>query len=599
MKTPKAIRLRWRLAVPLLVTFTLLWLGIVILLYLGARDQLELRVGSSRQTAQESVEEQWKYYQDNLERGLGAEAGHILTLNISSGTLGLVDYMDGGAATVIRDSQGTVIRSQLAWGYGHQDGIDVGQRWHFYLDQGLDDQGQLDLARWIIAHREGWEYSVYPKDTEGFTENPPDGTFVRVTGVELPGYAIAAENIQLIHPDGSMETVVETAPSGQETITMDFTFFKLRSVLLPSYWSDGRSGYVDMERRLANYREAQAILDRELAGEDRVVRTGEAFLFGMGGGDSMTARYCAFQYQSMPYLLRANGISYLLLLLLTAAAALVLASHLSKKVRLPAEELCREAEAGRCSTHGPITELNTLAAAFNAAQDQLAGQLERERGFTRAAAHELKTPLAVLRAHAEALREDIDPEKRGQYLDVVMEESDRMAALVSSLLELSRLESGIPLRLEMVELPALLREAAAPLALPMEQKSIDLVTQLPEVWVEGDRERLKGAAENLLSNALRHCTPGGTIRLSLAQAEDTARLTVYNDGQPVAPQDLPHLFEPFYRGDKSRSRDSGGTGLGLAIVMAAMKAHNGGCQAENRPGGVAFTLWLPLAQPDG
>ena len=221
--------------------------------------------------------------------------------------------------------------------------------------------------------------------------------------------------------------------------------------------------------------------------------------------------------------------------------------------------------------------------------------IQRERNFARAAAHELKTPLAVLRAHAEALREDIAPEKREQYLDVVLSESDRMAALVGHLLELSRLESGTAPKREPVALAPLVREVLSPLALPMEQKNLRLQAELEEVSLTGDRARLGEAVENLLSNALRHAVPGGVIQVKLEQLDRRARLTVYNDGPNIPPEELPRLWEPFYRADPSRSRDSGGTGLGLAITGKIVLAHHGQYWAENRPGGVAFIMELPIS----
>lgn len=243
------------------------------------------------------------------------------------------------------------------------------------------------------------------------------------------------------------------------------------------------------------------------------------------------------------------------------------------------------------------TALFTLLAAiamalFTDHRQRLA--LQRERDFARAAAHELKTPLAVLRAHAEALQEDIAPEKRAQYLDVVLSESDRMAALVGRLLELSRPEvKGKPNKVP-VELAALVREVWAPLALPLEQKNLPLQMELEEVSLNGDPAQLREAVENLASNALRHAAPGGTIQVTLERVGPRVRLTVYNDGPNIPEEDLPRLWEPFYRADPSRSRDSGGTGLGLSLVRKAVEAHNGHCWTENRPGGVAFVLEFPM-----
>ena len=224
--------------------------------------------------------------------------------------------------------------------------------------------------------------------------------------------------------------------------------------------------------------------------------------------------------------------------------------------------------------------------------------IRRERAFVRGAAHELKTPLAVLRTHAEALREDIDPAKRGQYLDTVVAESDRMAALVGSLMDLARLESGGKVEREPLDLAALVENGAARLSLLAEEKNIELRTQLAPASMLGDRLRLEEVVDNLADNALRHCTPGGAVTISLAQKGRRITLTVDNDGPVIPQKHLDRLFEPFYRGDEGRSRADGGTGLGLAIVRAAVEAHGGRCWAVNRTGGVTFTVVLPGLQSE-
>ena len=225
--------------------------------------------------------------------------------------------------------------------------------------------------------------------------------------------------------------------------------------------------------------------------------------------------------------------------------------------------------------------------------------IRRERNFTRAAAHELKTPLAVLRSHAEALREDIDPAKREQYLDVVLDESDRMAALVGQLLDLSRLERGIPLKRERVDFAALVRACFDRLSLSAGERDLHVTLNLTEGMVSGDRARLEEAVGNLASNALRYTPAGGSISVRLENSRGKLWLAVDNDGRGFTPRELSRLWEPFYRGDPARSRDTGGAGLGLAIVRAAVRAHGGTCGAENRAGGVRFWLELPALQSDG
>lgn len=249
---------------------------------------------------------------------------------------------------------------------------------------------------------------------------------------------------------------------------------------------------------------------------------------------------------------------------------------------------------------GPLA-LTTLAAAvalalFTAWLEYRA--IQQERAFVRGAAHELKTPLAVVRTHAEALREDIDPDKREQYLDTVVAESDRMAALVGNLLHLSRLESGQMLDKEPLDFAALVEGRAERLALPAEQKGIALHTQLGPAAMLGDRLALEEVVDNLLDNALSHCTPGGTVTVTLVRKGRQINLTVDNDGDPIPPEHIDHLFEPFYRGDAGRSRADGGAGLGLAIVRGAVEAHGGRCWAVNRTGGVSFTVLLPGLQSE-
>ncbi len=589
----KPRRLRWRLTVPLAAAFAALWLGTMALFTLAARDEIEQTVDIQYQSARYWMGLHSQGYQASLTDGIGTgpDARSAYQAILSGEASRLKRVADGGMALMLRDEAGTPLRSQLAWGLGNEEGFNRGQRWYLELDPGLDDQGQLALARWIAEHQEnsGGTFLLYPPD-DSYGPTPGDGSYARVTGVEQPGHTIAVQKLELVRPDGTAELVVETSIQGENPIVVELAFLELRSILLPDSGAPGADRR--MERCLANFREAQAILDRELAGEDRAVQAQGGRLLS-SASDEALSYFVAGQCDVTAAVLEQEWRLYLSTFALLILVVLLLSKRLSKQVTAPVEALSLEVQGGRCQTDGPVSELNALARAFNAAQDQLAGQLERERTFTRSAAHELKTPLAVLRAHGEALREDIRPEKRAEYLEIMLDECDRMAGLVGSLLELSRLESGAALRREPVELSALVREVWEPLALPLEQKQISLTLALEEVRLEGDRARLREAAGNLASNALRHCPPGGHIQVVLEAAKGQARLTVCNDGPPIPEEDLPRLFEPFYRGDKSRSRESGGTGLGLAIVRAAVLAHGGRCGAENRPGGAAFWLTLP------
>ena len=252
-------------------------------------------------------------------------------------------------------------------------------------------------------------------------------------------------------------------------------------------------------------------------------------------------------------------------------------------------------------THGlwPVylfTLLLAILLAFLIARAQ-AKRLRREQDLTNAVAHELKTPLAILHSYAEGLREDIAPDKRSQYLDVIMEQADQMAALVSALLDLSRMKAG---KTAFAPAPVALDQIVASvfraLERPMETAGVTLALDLESCTVSGEEGRLSLVVSNLASNALKHTPAGGEIRVSLQIRGLFAHLLVENDGDPIPPEALPRLFEPFYRSDTARDRQSGGTGLGLALVKETVTLHGGTCGVENLPHGVRFWVELPLLE---
>ena len=469
----------------------------------------------------------------------------ILAGNLSSGL-----FSDDGVALFrVYDAEGQELaRSQMAMGSAALPGTGV-YSWYLLLDPVLTEEEQLALAETL---REDQSLSVF-RGTEGgvIQEDGSGGRYCEVVGVADPEREVVyPKTITYVYEDREV-TLVDSGSDffeGKTLTTLRFQMVKLNSNLLGLHAAPG-----EMLRR---WKEAEEKLETLLAGQPPSLQSysssSDGSECGSMGMETNAILASSYSYSPLRLIVRELWITALVTLL----AAVAIACYTDKKQR---------------------------------------AAIARERAFTRAAAHELKTPLAVLRTHAEALREDIAPDKRTQYLDVVLDESDRMAELVGRLLELSRLDSGAALKRERLELAELVREAWQPLTLRLEQKGIALSLELEELWLEGDRERLREAVGNLASNALRHCPEGKTIRVSLVREKGRACLSVYNDGSPIPAADLPHLFEPFYRGDPSRSRDSGGTGLGLAIVRAAALAHGGSCSVENRPEGVCFRLSIPAA----
>jgi two-component system, OmpR family, phosphate regulon sensor histidine kinase PhoR len=222
------------------------------------------------------------------------------------------------------------------------------------------------------------------------------------------------------------------------------------------------------------------------------------------------------------------------------------------------------------------------------------------RDFVANASHELKTPVAVVRALAETLQAALpdDPEAGHRFAERIGREAERLEALVRDLLDLSRVERGT-LDVEPVDLVGLVKEVAGGFADLADERHITLDTELgPDVAMRGDRAQLGLLLSNLIDNALRH-TPGrGTVCVRLGAVEGRAVLQVADTGEGIPAAELPRVFERFYRVDKARARQTGGTGLGLAIVRHVAEAHGGSVRVDSELArGTTFTVTLPVAGP--
>jgi signal transduction histidine kinase len=187
-----------------------------------------------------------------------------------------------------------------------------------------------------------------------------------------------------------------------------------------------------------------------------------------------------------------------------------------------------------------------------------------------------------------------DPELLAESLTDMRRETTRLIRMVNDLLLLAQSEAGVQIRREPVELDTLLLEIHRDLR-TLSGDALLRIGAEDQVIVQGDRDRLKQALLNLGVNALQHTPVGGTITLSLEQRSGWACLSVVDTGVGIAAEDLPHIFDRFYRADRSRSRHGGGAGLGLAIVKWIAEAHGGQVSVASVPGqGSTFAIWLPL-----
>ncbi len=250
------------------------------------------------------------------------------------------------------------------------------------------------------------------------------------------------------------------------------------------------------------------------------------------------------------------------------------------------------------------TEIGRLGLALNGMLSQIESAFAertasngRLRRFVADASHELRTPLTSIRGYSEMLRRGAaeSPTDAELARRRIEEEAIRMTGLVDDMLVLARVDQGRPLDHEPVDLQAIAGDAAADARAVAPQRDINL-TVPGRVVVNGDDTRLRQVVGNLVRNALVHTPPKTPIDISLSTEDSVARLSVADHGPGLAADDIDRIFEPFYRADPSRSRDSGGAGLGLSIVSAVVTAHGGHVKVrETEGGGATFEVELPLA----
>ena len=234
-------------------------------------------------------------------------------------------------------------------------------------------------------------------------------------------------------------------------------------------------------------------------------------------------------------------------------------------------------------------EVAELADTFNEMLDRLEAAFEAQRRFVDEASHELKTPITAIRGHLEVLGDD--PEERGDTVELVLDEIDRMTRMVNDLLLLAKAERPDFLRPAPVVVAQLVRTVHAK-ATGLAERDWQLHTDT-DATLTADRDRLTQALLQLAQNAVEHTGRGQTIRFAATQGTERVKLSVSDDGPGIHPSEHEAIFEPFHRGDGAGER-TGNAGLGLPIVKAIAEAHGGHVEVDSAPGhGARFTLLLP------
>lgn len=279
---------------------------------------------------------------------------------------------------------------------------------------------------------------------------------------------------------------------------------------------------------------------------------------------------------------------------ITKAAEQIAAGDLTERVPMPASGSAKMDEIGR------------LAETFNHMISRLQAAFERQKQFTSDASHELRTPLAVMRGDMEiALRRERSPEEYQRVLASNLEEIIRLTRLIEDLLMLARADSGrVELRCEPVDLNKLCRQMVDYISPLAQQRNQSLVYQPPaptfdgdaQIIVSADLQRIKQMLLNLLDNAIKYTEPNGSVKLGLKAENNCAVIAVTDTGRGIPSEDLPHIFERFFRRSaKTSDRSAAGFGLGLSIVKWIVDSHGGQIEAESQQGkGTTFVVKLPL-----
>jgi heavy metal sensor kinase len=248
-------------------------------------------------------------------------------------------------------------------------------------------------------------------------------------------------------------------------------------------------------------------------------------------------------------------------------------------------------------------EIGRLAETLNQMMTRLERSFAALRRFTADASHELRTPLTVLRAGVERVMTTPNlPQDTLATLEETLQEIKRMTDLVDALLTLARADEGIaPLHREPVDLRAIVEETRETAELLAEQAGVEIevVTPPEPLILEADGQRIRQLVLNLLTNAVKYTPPGGRVGVHLGQDDGGVTLTVADTGIGIAPGDLPHIFDRFWRADAARTRTGGrpGAGLGLAICKWIAEAHGGRIDVTSRPGrGTNFAVTFPRAR---
>ncbi len=289
--------------------------------------------------------------------------------------------------------------------------------------------------------------------------------------------------------------------------------------------------------------------------------------------------------------------------IISLVLATIISLYLSRRITRPIRKITGSAERlaqgeyGIVFKGGHYTELNQLADTLTSASIELEKSDMLQKDLIANVSHDLRTPLTMIRSYAEMIRDlsGDNPEKREQHLQVIIDESDRLNALVNDLLAVSRLQSGkITIEIEEFNISEAVRSIVETYRIMEEEEGYHFVVDCPATYiVYGDPERISQVIGNLFTNAIKFCGEDRVIRVSLSRKGRTVRCSVGDHGPGIAPEELDHIWERYYRSSSNTVRTAEGTGLGLSIVKEVLTLHKANFGVDSTVG-VGTTFWFEL-----
>jgi signal transduction histidine kinase len=432
------------------------------------------------------------------------------------------------------------------------------------------------LAYWLVA------YTLQQRDRDVI-----ETTLVRyATAYQQGGLDLLNRTIASDRSGGAYEPLLVRALSRDEeaiflSVPTDWSMFDLTRLSTPPL--PGRGGWTELTSR-----------DGQMSLEVATVRTADGALLQVGKSSERRLELLG-RFRRLVFMLLAS----ILVIGLTGGAIL------TRSALRPVNSLISTVQSildtGRLDrrvtaapTGDPLDELGVL---FNRMLDRIQGLIDGMRGALDNVAHDLRTPVMRVRARAEATlqTDDAGPATREALADCI-EESDRLVTMLDALMDISEAETGVlRLALEPLQASQLVHDAIELYDDLADEKSLTLTSVVPDdVYILGDRTRLRQVLANLLDNAVKYTPRSGRVSIDVSRRGDLVAFTVVDNGIGIPAEELPRVWERLYRGDKSRSER--GLGLGLSLVRAIVEAHHGRVDVTSEPGrGSSFTVLLPIA----